>query len=868
MGYVPAALSAVRKTRVVIQLGGVLANTRLRVGSLVIHDILNDAPNTCSLTVGTTAPSVGQDLRVQVNSNAPVLLFNGQLQTVDLSYEGKPTQKVWPCTAIDDTSRANYKRPFGTFTGSATTVAQQLIAQFAPGFTATHVQAGLPTVSVNFDGTEGMSSALRQIAKLIGGYFYFENLDLHLFQTEATDTPDPLLDGMFDPGMFNPTVFNTTGGFLHDPPIQLSVDDSQLRTRVYGKGHGEAVLSDVLAGDTLIPVTDAVMFTATGGKAIAGTTPEVAPSQVIAYTGTRLGGSGSLVGPGAAPSSAPALARVVGTGLSAGEYRYAYTDVTGSGESLPSPIGIITTGDMTPPAAAPALALASGTGLGSGVYQYAYTDVTADGETLPSPLASITTGASQAPPNSIGQAVVNPFGTGPLTINTDYSYAYIFKRDSDGVSTTISPSSSFNSTSRGQNGTVPLAGCQTPPSGWSRVWYRTKAADATFYLIPAAHVGESGGNMNEDASDAQLGAAAPTTNGTALNQVAVSAIAVGPTGTTQRKLYRTVVNGSQLKLHTTIANNTATTIATDTLADGSLGANAPTSATAVQKQVGISGIAVGASGTTQRKVYRTLVSGVQLKLLTTLTDNTTTTFADSTADASLGANAPTSDTSGLTQPSGQVNAGSTSVVLAGAGPFNAAGGWAIPSSGPAFRYFGISGNTLTGIPPSGPGSLVTTVLYGSPVLPAPSLTGVTGLTRPMSRGVSVNIWVQRDDVTAQAERIALDAAQGRVSDGVVEGPIVVDERRGEASLTALCDATLTLFSRPLVTITYATRDTKTKSGKTIVVNLTNPPIGQTLTIQDVTITEIDLAPRLGPKYAVTASNVQFSLEDLLRRSLT
>lgn len=45
--------------------------------------------------------------------------------------------------------------------------------------------------------------------------------------------------------------------------------------------------------------------------------------------------------------------------------------------------------------------------------------------------------------------------------------------------------------------------------------------------------------------------------------------------------------------------------------------------------------------TTSRKIYRTAVGGAQLKLLTTLSDNTTTTFNDTTVDGSLGANAPT-----------------------------------------------------------------------------------------------------------------------------------------------------------------------------------------------------------------------------------
>jgi hypothetical protein len=345
----------------------------------------------------------------------------------------------------------------------------------------------------------------------------------------------------------------------------------------------------------------------------------------------------------------------------------------------------------------------------------------------------------------------------------------------------------------------------------------------------------------------------------------LTAIPIGPVVVTQRKLYRRFNGTGTFKLVTTIANNTATTY-TDTTANASLGADAPSSNTTAENRVSLSSLPIGASSVTQRKVYRTAVSSSQLKLLTTIGDNTTTTYADSTADASLGANVPTSDTSGLAQPAGQVNAGSTSLIVAGTGAFSSSGGWAIIGNGQqTIRYTGVTSSSLTEIPVSGPGAIVASVSYNSTVTAAPALTGVTGLTRPMSRGAPVHLWVQRDDLAAQSERIALDAAQGRVSDGIVEGPIIQDDRRGEASLTALCDATLALFSRPLVTVTYATRDTKTKSGKTIVINLSNPPINETLTIQDVTITEIDLAPRLGPKYTVTASTVRFSLEDILRR---
>ena len=127
-------------------------------------------------------------------------------------------------------------------------------------------------------------------------------------------------------------------------------------------------------------------------------------------------------------------------------------------------------------------------------------------------------------------------------------------------------------------------------------------------------------------------------------------------------------------------------------------------------------------------MWRTAAGASQLKLLTTIADNTTTTYTDSTPDASLGANAPTGDTSGLAFPSGQVNAGSTSLLTANGAPFPPSpGGWVKLQGDQCVRYHDISGNTLTGIPASGPGSITGTVPYGSAVVALPALVGVSGV---------------------------------------------------------------------------------------------------------------------------------------------
>jgi hypothetical protein len=54
---------------------------------------------------------------------------------------------------------------------------------------------------------------------------------------------------------------------------------------------------------------------------------------------------------------------------------------------------------------------------------------------------------------------------------------------------------------------------------------------------------------------------------------------------------------------------------------------------------------VGIATCTQRKIYRTEAGGSTLKLVTTINDNTTTTYQDNTADGSLGANIPSTNSS-------------------------------------------------------------------------------------------------------------------------------------------------------------------------------------------------------------------------------
>ena len=66
----------------------------------------------------------------------------------------------------------------------------------------------------------------------------------------------------------------------------------------------------------------------------------------------------------------------------------------------------------------------------------------------------------------------------------------------------------------------------------------------------------------------------------------------------------------------------------------------------VNGKVSLSAIPIGGSLVTARKIYRTAAGGSVYYLLTTIADNTTTTYTDNTADSGLGAQVPSANTTG------------------------------------------------------------------------------------------------------------------------------------------------------------------------------------------------------------------------------
>jgi len=260
--------------------GSVLTSTdRARFPRLSISDVLGAQPNTGSVTFGSAQTS-GTAVKIGLGTlDANNLIFGGELQSVDQNYEGLPeVNPLWNAALIDHTFRLNKRRPFGTWVDtSATTIARYLVATFAPSFTSNGVQDGLPAISINFDGSEDFMTCFRRLATAISDFTttgktkvdYSRDVKLYLIDPD-TEQPDPV---------------DTDHPPLDKPsPIAFSIDHSQIRTRGLGKGHGENTPTDVLVGETILPIADASMFNTTGGMAIVSTTADGAQTTIVTHT--------------------------------------------------------------------------------------------------------------------------------------------------------------------------------------------------------------------------------------------------------------------------------------------------------------------------------------------------------------------------------------------------------------------------------------------------------------------------------------------------------------------------------------------------------------------------------------------------------
>jgi hypothetical protein len=212
--------------------------------------------------------------------------FAGRILQSTQSYWDNPAQDEYAVAAIDYTWGLNRRKVSARYTGTASAIAAQLLAEWAPGYSSARVEPNLPLLDGGITFThQDVTDCLTQLAKRIGASWYIDyqkTLHLFLVDTSATD-PRPLT-------LAHPTA--------RDLAIQR--DASQWVTRALVEGGGVAALADVPIGETLLPVQTPVWYPAAGGLVTAG-------PQHVRYGGIHAGGTGALVGTGAQPTGSPAL---------------------------------------------------------------------------------------------------------------------------------------------------------------------------------------------------------------------------------------------------------------------------------------------------------------------------------------------------------------------------------------------------------------------------------------------------------------------------------------------------------------------------------------------------------------------------------
>ena len=829
--------------------------------------------------MGTAPPAPGADLVITLGSiNSGTRLFAGKMLSEEQGYLAqKPANVYHRLNGIDYTWLLGEHLVIRQYTNQTVAViATDLIASFAEGMTAHHIAADAGAIlidAISFTNV-ALADALSQLCSRAGAYWYLDYFrDLHLFETEPT-TIYP------DPTPLTPAHPSSQQADRQQDSVADRDARPGRRRRRYRARRSAAGRNDHPDGyDRLV-------------SAARRPSRRWRAADQLQRICRRRRRSAALVGPGVTPTTPVSLTPASGAGVTIGAHDYAVSYVTAAGESLVGPRATVNvTGLMAPPAAAPIpTQQAGGNGPDAGAHYYATTFVTATGETAPSPAQWYMQNSIAAPTVPITIVDAND-GSGYTVPGLKVGDSILlFSTYTADATDRVAPFPAAGETSWGPASAAYVVKQQPGRTGFMNfqasvrhsadpnvkfihIWMSVNGAPSFYVAVPVSGkaniANQPAGTFYNFLYSQTLfytSQIIPSVFNPILGSVLVSGIATGPAGVTARKVYRTTTyTAAPLLLLATIADNTTTTYL-DAKTDASLGAVAPATGTAAAAQVAVSSIPIGPATVTARRIYRTAAGASPLKLLSALGDNTTTTYTDAAADASLGANAPASDTSGIPQAAGTVFAGSPTMILAGIpAAFSPTGGWAIVGNGQVIvRYKGISGNNLTGIPPFGVGSITTSISYGSLCTASPALTGVPtsgagAILYGLKSGDGLQLLVTVDDVAAQT------ALAGMIGGSGIKEAYIQDRRIGYAEAVARGQAMIDERADLLVEVHYVCRDVRTKSGRTIHAAMPAPTnLAGDYKIQDVTIANFSAVPGHPPTYTVQASSQRYSLDDLLR----
>jgi hypothetical protein len=764
----------------IISIGGIWtgasASRRVLIASLSIQDLLNETPNTCAFTVQGDRPMEGAEVVIQLGNKTAPRIFGGHILRVTEVYAAQnPANVLWQVEGIDYTWRLNARLVNGRYTAMAGhDVAQDLFSRFAPSGFGLYFRNALSDIDeISFTNVPFME-AMTQIAVRCGAQTYCDYGRAIVFwyadwfAGDAKPPPTPLtpehsslesvtftrdlsqvvtraivegggVSALADVGVGDTRipVEEITSWYL---PTGGRVRTSQQRLTYSGLVAGGP---GALVGPGVTPTNAPIATPAPGAGLPVGT-------YHYAYTWLSAAGetlpsaaAAATVGSTGAPTGVCAPVVVTGSGLSDGRYMYRVSFLIGANETLAGPASAyVTTSAMPPPFATPEIdwdTSGGGGNFGDVGYEvgikYAYSDgfvrsgfsgtrtaicQAAAGEPdIPAPIevSFVHSTDPNVPTVEIYGYQAGPFGHDWGRIA---SVANVAGAGWDTVRIATAYWQPTTPQGLGKYGvainSIPLGAAGTT----GRKLYRTASGGTTYGLVATLNDNTSTQWHNDYTPDGSRGPAPLTTPTAITQQIQVTGIASGPSGTTGRNVYRSKVNAPTPRyLHTNIPNNSATTIPLDVRTDASLPATQP----------------------------------------------------------------PTVDTSGLVSGGGVAPAGSTSLRVTSTAPFGSEG-WArigpqvirykgatatdltnIPASGPGSLTTAISFGTevvlasqLIGIPASGANSIIYTVRQGD----------------------EVNVLVILDDVDAQTTLAALIGNDGVVEGTLVDNRISDAEARSRA----------------------------------------------------------------------------------------
>lgn len=793
-----------------------------RMPGIQIRDVLNSSPNGCQFTVDgqSYAPRAGEKIEIL---DGVVVKFSGVVQTVVQVYEGQTNQLAWQVNCVDWLAYANRRLPFASYENvSASDVVKDLIARFAVGFTSTHVQTLLANVTMTFDGSMNLGSCLDAVAaELGGGHWYFDIKDLHFFHVKPPDfnipTTPPAVMTLGPGTAMTATESAVVGGLVAGsfPPGWYVFRSSF----VYNNG-AESMESPIsnpvfLQGITLPQLAGIPIGPAIG--ALSCVRRNIFYQSFTRASGTTPWKQWGSVADNVTTTTTPAF--------------------TPTDTAQPTPY-------VAPPVGSVAAPTAS--------------------ENTSAPATSVTTTSTTTTTTSDNSAFIRDGYIGP-----GYgAYAGYTTHIRDGRTNAlwITPPG------------IVAPGILHPPQGLYGIWYGplgeqgpagsggwlpesyftqavSPTSTSTPVQTPVVHPNLTAGyyafkitNVYRDGTESL-----PTPQSNSVSLTGIWAVhldncalgaASGAIDVVFRKVYYSVYiptpqpgTPNFLQGHTGLAtilpNNSQGSIDFTYFLGDALPPSSPTSRIPTWPHV----------------------DGPDLEgtdLPDPLDANNTTLIRDpqltSESDGSQVRNR-IYVTGQRTSVIRDAFVGSSIVDVADLGAFFVTGGKALMGA-VVVDYEAVSGLTGAGA-----------IFLRSP------------LSAAVKSGTSISNYIMVEDKEGQRllGQIELDD-NGNPTDGIHEAAI------NDASLTTVEQAytrgfaELELFSRPITTVNYGTRDPKTRAGKIIHIDLRNPPVYGDFLIQEVTIDqyldEAESLTVLQPRYTVRASSVRFDLTDLLRKIAT